>query len=45
MLQEDYKKLKHPWLTPCSRLVVQLRISEKVLLDAAEEYVKQRIKT
>lgn len=44
-LEEDYRKLKHPWLTPCSRLAVQLRISEKVLLDAAEEYVKQRIKT
>lgn len=45
MLQEDCKKLKHPRLTPCSRLAVQLRISEKMLLDAAEEYVKQRIKT
>jgi hypothetical protein len=45
MLQEDCEKLKHPSLTPCSRLAVQLRISEKMLLDTAEEYVKQRIKT
>ncbi|XP_023727954.1 actin-histidine N-methyltransferase isoform X3 [Cryptotermes secundus] len=44
-LEEDCKKLKNPLLTPCSLLAVQLRISEKLLLDAAEEYVKQRIKT
>jgi hypothetical protein len=45
MLQEDSKKLKHSWLTPCSRIAVQLRISEKMLLHDAEEYVKQHIKT
>jgi hypothetical protein len=45
MLQEDSKKLKHSWLTPCSRIAVQLRLSEKMLLNDAEEYVKQHIKT
>ncbi|XP_069688824.1 actin-histidine N-methyltransferase [Periplaneta americana] len=45
MLEEDYELLRHPGLTPCFRLAIQLRITEKKLLTAAEEYVKQRIKT
>jgi len=44
MLQEDCEMLKHPRLTPCSRLAIQLRVTEKKLLEAAEQYVKQRIK-
>ncbi|XP_021918937.1 histone-lysine N-methyltransferase setd3 isoform X2 [Zootermopsis nevadensis] len=44
-LEEDCTKLKHLQLTPCSRLAVQLLITEKKLLEAAEEHVKQRIKT
>ena len=45
ILQEDCEILKHPGLTPCFRLAIQLRITEKRLLKTAEEYVKQRIKT
>ncbi|KAJ9592062.1 hypothetical protein L9F63_001401 [Diploptera punctata] len=44
-LQEDCEILKHPGLTPCFRLAIQLRITEKRILKTAEEYVKQRIKT
>jgi hypothetical protein len=44
VLQDDCKMLKHPHLTPCCRIAVQLRVTEKELLQAAEEYVKQRIK-
>jgi hypothetical protein len=45
ILQEDCKKLKNLRLTPCSHLAIQLRITEKKLLEATKEYVKQRIKT
>jgi hypothetical protein len=45
MLQDDIIKLDHLWLTSCSRIAVQLRISEKMLLNDAEAYVKQRVKT
>jgi hypothetical protein len=45
VFQEDDEKLKLPQLTPCSRLVTQLQITEKKLFEAAEAYVTQRIKT
>ncbi|GFG32224.1 hypothetical protein Cfor_02037 [Coptotermes formosanus] len=43
-VEDDCKILKHAHLTPCYRMAVQLRVTEKKLLEAAEEYVKQRIK-
>jgi hypothetical protein len=36
--------LKRPNLTPCHRIAVQLRMTEKKLLAAAEDYVKQQMK-
>jgi hypothetical protein len=44
VLQDDCKTLKSPNLTPCFRVAVQLRVTERKLLEAAEEYVKRQIK-
>ena len=44
VLQEDCMLLKKPNLTPCQRIAVQLRMTEKKLLAAGEDYVKQQIK-
>lgn len=44
VLQDDCMILKRPDLTPCRRIAVQLRMTEKKLLAAAEDYVKQQIK-
>lgn len=44
VLQDDCVTLKRPNLTPCHRIAVELRMTEKKLLAAAEDYVKQQIK-
>jgi len=43
-MEDDCMILKRPNLTPCHRIAVQLRMTEKKLLAAAEDYVKQQIK-
>ena len=44
LLQNDRMIVNRPDLTPCHRIAVQLRMTEKELLAAAEDYVKQQIK-
>jgi hypothetical protein len=36
--------LESPALTPCQRIAVQLRVTEKKILAATEDYVKQQMK-
>lgn len=44
VLQDDSMLLKRPNLTSCHRIAVQLRVTEKKILAAAEDYVKQQMK-
>jgi len=44
VLQDDCMLLKRPDLTPSHRIAVQLRMTEKKILAAAEDYVKQQMK-
>jgi len=43
-LDEDCMFLNRPDLTPCQRIAVQLRVTEKKILAATEDYVKQQMK-
>jgi len=43
-LEEDCRILERNNLTPCHRMAVQLRMTEKKLLAGAEDYVKQQLK-
>lgn len=43
-LDYDCMLLENPALTPCQRIAVQLRVTEKKILAATEDYVKQQMK-